>query len=129
MSLFEHCTTDEERWHTAYAVACLVHPSQGGLPEDMRALCSQAREALADFDDELHRDEGQEFPNLFDMFCKATGTPNQLRDLAAADFAPACDPGDPVPYMPAAAKKYAYVTAPLFGSWERYPAPFFWPLT
>lgn len=68
--LFDQCDTPADTWALFYQVACLVHPAQGGMKEDMEALCRAAKERLG----EAYPFHG--IPNLFDLFCKATDTPN-----------------------------------------------------
>lgn len=71
--MFEHCADSRDAWHTFYVVACLCHPSQGGREDDMRALCASAKAALGNEWPEAY-DQGT--PALFDIFCRATGTPH-----------------------------------------------------
>lgn len=85
--LFDHCAGRESEIHKAfYACACLCHPAQGGRAEDMEALCAQAREALARAGAawpsrwEPPLGSGARFPNLFDVFCTATGSHNPFAE-------------------------------------------------
>lgn len=92
--LFDQCATPADTWTLFYQVACLVHPTQGGLKEDMEALCAAARERLGD----AYPFEG--IPNLFDLFCKATDTPNPFgRSIEGGvpEAVPAWEPPGPCP--------------------------------
>lgn len=80
-TVFEHCRDITEAWTTFYTLACLCHPGQGGAREDMAALCAQARDALGpSWPDHWDAD----CPNLFDVFCAATGTRNPFGQSIAA---------------------------------------------
>jgi len=86
--VFDHCRDARDAWGTFYSLACLCHPSQGGRREDMEALCRQARELLSPEWPPLWTTG---IPNLFDIFCVATGTANPFGASIerAGEFAPA----------------------------------------
>lgn len=79
--VFDHCNGNTAAvWDTFYHMACMCHPAQGGMMEDMRALCRMAASRLGpewppEWDDSL--------PNIFDIFCRATGKPNPFGNSIA----------------------------------------------
>lgn len=95
--MFEHCADSRDAWHTFYVVACLCHPSQGGREDDMRALCASAKAALGNEWPEAY-DRGT--PALFDIFCRATGTPHPATPHLTS--APGAPPGAVTGYAPCA---------------------------
>lgn len=92
-TVFDHCRGAEDVWTTFYAVACVCHPAQGGQREDMAALCREARDALTACGAEWPA-SWPAVPNLFDVFCLATGTPNPF-DAARP---PSRGPSTPKPF-------------------------------
>ena len=82
-SVFDHCREESETWATFYSLACLCHPGQGGHREEMEGLCAQARAALGDSWPE-HWTGAAGVPNLFDLFCTATGADNPFGQSIAA---------------------------------------------
>lgn len=107
--VFEHCRSEAEAWATFHEVARACHPAQGGRREDMEALCGLARQALgpawpADWVDDI--------PNMFDVYCRATGKPNPF---GPAGIAAASTEGWPPPDLP------AYDPAPHFAWLPRGP--------
>lgn len=84
-SVFDHCSTEDDAWHTFYLLACLCHPSQGGHPGDMEALCEQARRSPIGAAWPPEWTAAPAAPPLFDIFCRATKTANPF----GASIAPA----------------------------------------
>lgn len=91
--MFDHCETAQDAWTTFYMVACLCHPTQGGTNEDIGALCDMFRETLMRFGQE-YPDDWKPVPNLFDVFCKATNTPNPFGSIESPE--PAAEPASAV---------------------------------
>lgn len=130
--LFSHCNGPEDTWQTFYTVACICHPSQGGESGDMTCLTDQAREALGpgEWPDGWTATPP---PNLFDIFCKATRTPNPfgatiemdgsipVAPPASGTYARPTDAGPPG-YRPAGGRGGGYAAAaplhPVFGNVE-----------
>lgn len=95
--MFAHCQTAADVWSTYHAVACLCHPAQGGHADDMRALTAEARARLG----AAWPAGWPATPNLFDLFCVATGTPNPFGSVA--DVSPPPCASSPRGYEPARA--------------------------
>lgn len=100
MDVLSHCRDETETWQAFHTVACLCHPSQGGSPGDMQALCAAARRALGPA-----WPWGSDMPNMFDIYCAAMQVPNPFGSggIASAGEAGARGPADAVAaYDPAA---------------------------
>lgn len=98
MALFEHCRTPADAWDTFHEVARACHPAQGGTREDMGVLCDLARQALGDaWPSEW---EPGTIPNMFDVYCRATGKPNPFGPVGIAAGAEAWPPPDPPAFDP-----------------------------
>lgn len=108
--LFDHCTGPDDAWNAFYLVACLCHPSQGGLKPEFLALCAMAREVVNDWPDDW-----PEIPNLFDIFCKATKRENPftLMEPKENDTTTPDTPPPPVPFEPSC--QFAPAVVPLLG--------------
>lgn len=101
MSLFGHCQSAADIWRTVHTVASACHPAQGGCPDDMRALCAAAHEALG----EAWPWAPTELPNLFDIYCLATGIRNPFgsQGIAGGDTQQHTDIREVGAYDPSAA--------------------------
>ena len=122
-TVFGHCLDESERWATFYSLACLCHPDQGGRREDMQALCAEARGALgaawpAHWASATSDGRPASWvPNLFDVFCTATGVDNPFGQSIAkrgGQFGRVLEEPEPYRYGAAA---YAPL-APALGTME-----------
>lgn len=87
--LFTHCRGATEAWATFHEMACMCHPAQGGSAEDMEALCGAARVVLGAEWPAGWPAAGNGFPNMFDIHCVSSGTPNPFGAGGIAIDAPA----------------------------------------
>lgn len=94
--MFDHCRDLLDNngcracvWQTLHCVACACHPCQGGRQEDAQAVFDEARGLLCllgeSWPEEWPRPPA--LPNLFDVYCKASGLPNPFGSTIAAKTA------------------------------------------
>jgi hypothetical protein len=106
--VFDHCDTPDDVWRAFHELACLCHPAQGGSADDMRALSSLARQRLGD----AWPAHWTDMPNVFDVYCRATGTPNPFGRSVAEGLAAVPPPPPDVPgYDADDARAFAWLPA------------------
>lgn len=117
--MFEHCRSEADAWDTFHEVARACHPAQGGSREDMEALCDLARDALGPaWPSEWPPGD---IPNMFDVYCRATGMPNPFGSISDPPAqwppaeVPAFLPAPPFAWLPRGAGRLRVMYSALQG--------------